>query len=394
MNDEQIIEYLRSRSRVDAPMGLSRQVMAEIASTPVQRSWFAGFVPAVATVAVVAVVAVVALLVVKLPPSSGPSASPSFPIIASDPRFAACGGGMGDGDQVIAAFPFVAADYQRHFPNMGRSPELEVDQPAFAVVFEEGLQPPGVLGRLIQPSPAASPSGHMVCVYVGEAPDGEPYYYIDVDITGMRAELDAAASPSTVSSASPMPEPTSEPTPSASPPPGYVTVYGLPITVLANAEADVLFAETQRCLSKAGYAVDYPAGWHTNTPTDETPACTWFAPEPFEGSVQQVAVKAHPDGVWLWLEVVDGLAGYVGETPIYMREQVAIQGFEGHRAEFGPSMGGVVGTPSEERGYWYVIALADEGPTFIAQTSTDWTADYPLGKAVLDRIVASISFDR
>ncbi len=202
MNDEQIVEYLRSRSRVDAPMGLSDRVMAEITSTPVHRSWFAGFLPAVVTVAAVAVVAVVATLVVKLPPSGGPSASPSFPIVASDPRFAACGGGLGNGDQVIAAFPFVAADYQRYFPNMGRSPELEVDQPAFAVVFDEGVQLPDVLGPISQPSPPASPSGHMVCVYVGDEPDGESYYYVNVDVTGMLAELDATASPTANSSPS------------------------------------------------------------------------------------------------------------------------------------------------------------------------------------------------
>ena len=393
MNDEQIIEYLRSRSRVDAPIGLSQQVMAEVAAAPAQRSWFSGFVPAVATVGVVAVVAVVAMLVVKLPPSGGPSASPSFPVVVSDPRFGACGGPTYV-DRVVAAFPFVAADYQRHFPNMGRSPELEVDQPAFAVVFAGGLQLPDLLGPISQPSPPASSSGHMVCVYVGEEPDGEPYYYVNVDITGMRAEVAAAASPTTDPTQPPTPEPTPEPTPSASPAPGYVSVEDLPITVLANAEADALFAETQRCVSKAGYAVDVPASWYTNTPTEETPACTWFAPEPFEGSIQPVAVKEHPDGIWITLEVVDGLAGYVGETPIYMREQVILQGFDGHRAEYGPSMGGVVGTPSEERGYWYVIPFANDGPTFIAETGTDLTNDYPLAKAVLDRIVARISFDR
>lgn len=383
MNDEQIIEYLRSRSRVDVPMGLSRQVMTEIAAAPAHRSWFAGLVPAVASVAVVAVVAVVAFLVVKLPPSAGPSASPSFPVVATDPRFTACSGTTFR-DQVIAAFPFIAADYRRHFPNMGRSPELEVDQPAFAVVFEEGLQPPGVLGRLNRSSPAASPSGHMVCVYVGEAPDGEPYYYVDVDITGMRVELEPPALPNPTPSATPAqpetPEPTPEPTPSESPPPGYVAVDRLPITVLANDEADALFTEVQRCVSKAGYAVDFPAGWSTNAPTEGTPACSQFVSE--------------VDGVWISMQVFDGNAGYTGETPVYFSEQLSIGGFSGHRAEFGPDMGATVATPSPERTYWYLIPFTNAGPTFIAQTGNNVADDYPLAKAVLDRMVASISFDR
>ena len=383
MNDEQIVEYLRSRSRVDAPMGLSDRVMAEITSTPVRRSWFAGFLPAVATVAVVAVVAVVALLVVKQPPAAGPSASPSFPIMASDPRYAACSGTTFQ-DQVIAAFPLVAANYQRHFPNMGRSPELEVDQPAFAVVFNERIQPPGVLGGVNQSPPAASPSGHMVCVYVGEAPRGEPYYYVDVDLTGMRAELETAASPSPTPTQTPTPVPTPqqtpEPTPTGSPPPGYVTVQDLPITVLANAEADALFAETQRCISEAGYAVDFPASWHANSPTDTVPACSRFGPG--------------ADVVWITVEIFDGNAGYTGETPIYMSEQINLGGFDGHRAEFGPDLGATVATPSPERTYWYLIPFGNAGPTFIAQTRTELAGDYPLARAVLDRIVASITFDR
>lgn len=381
MNDEQIIEYLRSRSRVDAPMGLSRRVMAEIASAPTQRSWFAGFLPAVATVAVVAAVGVVAFLVVKLPPSGGPSASPSFPVVATDPRFAPCSGTTFR-DQVVAAFPFFATDYQRHFPNMGRSPELEVDQPAFAVVFGEEVQLPDVLGPISQPSPQASSSGHMVCVYVGEAPHGEPYYYVNVDITGMRAALEAAASPTTAP-ATPTPpptlEPTREPTPSASPAPGYVAVDSLPITVLANDEADALFTEVQRCASKAGYAVDFPAGWYTNVPTEGTPACSQFVSE--------------VDGVWISMQVFDGNAGYTGETPVYFSEQVSIGGFSGHRAEFGPDMGATVATPSPERTYWYLIPFTNAGPTLIAQTGNSVADDYPLAKAVLDRMVASISFD-
>lgn len=271
MNDEQIIEYLRSRSRVEVPMGLSQRVMAEVAVTPARRSLFATLMPAAASVMVVAIIAVAALLVFSAPPNVGPSATPS-----------------------------------------------------------------------------------------------------------------------------PMPTSTPAPTPSmtlTTPPAGYVAVPGLPFTVLANPEADALFGDVQTCTSEAGYTVDFPADWYTNAAQADTPACSWFGPEPFEGSVVPVAVKPLPAGVWIALEIFDGGAGYAGETPIFMFERLSIAGFDAQRAEFGPLAPDVNGSPSEERGYWYLVPFAEVGPTFIAQTSTDYAADYSLAKAVLDRIVASVRFD-
>jgi hypothetical protein len=181
--------------------------------------------------------------------------------------------------------------------------------------------------------------------------------------------------------------------PTPTPAPGYVQVDGHPITVLDNADADALFTDVETCVSAAGYAVELPASWYTNAATGDTPACSWFAPEPFDGSIRPVAVNPPPpDGVWITMRVIDGNAGYVGETPIYMNEQLRIGVFDAHRAEFGPSMGGVVGSPSPDRTYWYLVPFAESGPTFIAETSNDLANDYPLAKAVLDRIMASTSF--
>ena len=387
MSDEQIIAYLQARSRVAAPMDLTQRVMAEVATAPTRRSWFAAFLPAAASIVLVGVVAMVALLVFQAPPSVGPTASPSFPIVMSDPRYAACGG-QAMPDQVIAAFPFVAADYQRHFPRMGRSPELEVDEPAFAVVFAVGVQPPSLFVRPGH-SPVSSAAGHTVCVYAGQPPDGSTMTYVNVDIAGMRVDLGPSTPPSPTPTASPVPSPTVTP----SPPPGYVAVEGRAITVLANTQADALFAEVQTCISGAGYLVEFPASWYTNAATPDTPACTWFAPSPFDNSIRPVAVKPPPpDGVWITLEVFDGSAGYVGETPIYMIEQLSIGGYQGHRAEYGPTEGGLIGSPSEERLYWYVVPFASAGPTFIAGTGSTVSDDYPLAKAVLDRMMASITF--
>lgn len=397
MSDEQIIEFLRSRARTEPPPGLTDAVMAGIDAAPSPRSWFAALVPVATPLLIVAAVAV-ALLITVGPASIGPApsspsatASPAFPIAADDPRFAACAGTLLR-DKVIAAFPFVAADYHRHFPKMGLSPELQQDVPAFAVVFMEGVTPPGILPG----APVGSPSlalespapltGHTVCVYVGQPPDGTFNFYADVDITGMKAESQAAAT------STPSPRPTL--TPASSPPPGYVTVEG-PISVLANKKADALFKHVRTCVSEAGYTVKVPAQWYTNEATRDTPACSWFAPQPFDGSIRPVVFKPPPpDGVWITLEVFDGSAGYTSITPVYMSESVSIGGYEGHRAEFGPMTADEIESRPEYRAYHYIIPLWEFSPTFIAGTNVDVADDYPLAKAVLDRIVASITFDQ
>lgn len=286
MSDEQIIEYLRSRAQVEPPIGLTRQVMAEIAATPAQRSWFASVLPAVAAVAVMAVMVVVGLLVTRSP-NVGPPTTSSVPT-----------------------------------------------------------------------SPSASP----------------------------------LPSP-TATIQSPAPSATTAPT--SSPPPGYVSVEGLPITVLANDAADALFSDVETCVSEAGYTVSFPASWYTNPATGDPPACSWFAPEPFDVSIRPAAVNPPPpDGVWIYMGVVDGAVGYTSITPIYMTEDLSIDGYEGHRAEFGPSTLNEVESRPDYHAYHYVIPFEEFGPTFTAGTDVDRADAYPLAKAVLDRIMATISFER
>lgn len=109
------------------------------------------------------------------------------PVHAADPRFAACGG---QADGVVAAFPFRADQYHDHFPEMGRSPELEVDSEAFAVVFDLEYRPATMGGPLMgNDAPAVPPPppiGHFVCVYLGGPDQGSTYLYGDVDIAWMR----------------------------------------------------------------------------------------------------------------------------------------------------------------------------------------------------------------
>jgi hypothetical protein len=111
----------------------------------------------------------------------------SHPVDAADPRFAACGG---QADTVIAAFPLRADEYRGHFPEIGKAPELEVETDAFAVVFDLDYQPAIMGGQqprddvpAVEPPP---PTGHFVCVYLGEPGQGDTTLYADVDIAGMR----------------------------------------------------------------------------------------------------------------------------------------------------------------------------------------------------------------
>jgi len=100
------------------------------------------------------------------------------PIDRADARFEACGG---VGNDVVAAFPMRAADYQSHFPQIGRAPELEVDEPAFAVVFGEDARLP-IGGERADEEPGT----HFMCVYLGTPPTGTPNWYAGVDIEGMK----------------------------------------------------------------------------------------------------------------------------------------------------------------------------------------------------------------
>lgn len=106
------------------------------------------------------------------------------PVDATDPRFEQCGGAV---DSVDATVAFTARDYHDHFPLMGEAPELESDDPAFAVVFAEGAGPPiPLLPPLRQGDDAAPPapeqSHRTVCIYVGQPPDGVMHVYVNVDV--------------------------------------------------------------------------------------------------------------------------------------------------------------------------------------------------------------------
>lgn len=77
MNDDQIIDYLRSRGRVQPPLDLVTSVMDAVDRAPQRRSWFAPFVPALAAAAAVAVVLALAVLIEQGGPPTGSTQSPT-----------------------------------------------------------------------------------------------------------------------------------------------------------------------------------------------------------------------------------------------------------------------------------------------------------------------------
>jgi hypothetical protein len=118
-----------------------------------------GFVAAAAVLAVLSIG--LAAILVRPESSGGPSHSPSPTppnpgAFAGDPRLAACLGAAGP-IEFVFELPH-ARDYRRHFPAMLLAPELDVDDPAFAVVFAAGAQLlVGGSGPSATPGPRTSP---------------------------------------------------------------------------------------------------------------------------------------------------------------------------------------------------------------------------------------------
>jgi hypothetical protein len=142
---------------------------------------------------------------------------PNPAAFAGDPRLARCGASV---DTAIDAFEMGHARlYRLYMPAMLLSPELDVDEPAFVVVYA-AIQPFGVAGapqadgRTQEPR-SLTPRHHDVCVLVGTDPaTAEMNIYSDVDTTGLTLDVNTSASfspegtpPTTVAPPSATPEP-------------------------------------------------------------------------------------------------------------------------------------------------------------------------------------------
>jgi len=165
---------------------------------------------AAAAVVAIALVGVGAFIAFR--PSDGhggPPVPPDPAAFAADPRMEACFGGAGE---VEAAFEMRhARDYQRHLPGMLRSPELEVDDPGFVVVFAGEVRVGGNGG----PPPE---TGKSVCVLVGETPN----LYTGVDVAGLVATLPESSDDPTPAAPTPTPTTTTAAGPTVEPAPFWV----------------------------------------------------------------------------------------------------------------------------------------------------------------------------
>jgi hypothetical protein len=111
---------------------------------------------------------------------------------ADDPRLARCGATV---ETAIDAFEMIRArDYRLHLPAMLLAPELDVDAPAFVVVYR-GMSPIPRLGGAPPPGQtwqprSLEPGRHDVCVLVGtDAATAEMSVYSDVDTTGLTVDV-------------------------------------------------------------------------------------------------------------------------------------------------------------------------------------------------------------
>lgn len=159
-------------------------------------------------------------------------------------------------------------------------------------------------------------------------------------------------------------------------------------------EADALFASSVPCASDDGWTVQLPATWFTNVATDGLPACSWFAPSPFE--VDDPAEP--PDGVVIIIErrvgdpvPLEGMEHVYGEGA----NLAGVDAFWTERLGIG---GGII--PEGERMLHYELLLNGRIP--VVDPEAEWIyagtstltaqddAEYELNTAVLHRIMASI----
>ena len=139
---------------------------------------------------------------------------------------------------------------------------------------------------------------------------------------------------------------------------------------------------TQECPFRDdfGYALRYPAGWHTGEGELAALACSDFAPVPF----------ADPDRVAVSFrfavgQFADVLAGFAAQGKVLTRGDTTVAGFRAVRLEVESTKPG--GAATRARVYAYVIDR--RGTAIVAATASDYPG-YDADKAVLDAMVASL----
>ena len=459
MSDEQIHEYLHSRSHGTPPADLVDGISRAVAGTPQQHhSWVASLLPMAAAAGLAAAVLVTALVIgddadVGPDPTPSPSVAASLvgspePSVTAEqtpaPTTEAEPGDLADSG-AIATIP--AQDQSGPWGTIlvDRVPDLGGLRQFAAVDLDESNPDPSTLyfvndpemfyleltveyqvDREPEPRSFGADDWHLVAGTETIAPMVDKLFTMPANYASPAiviaddtfsgtvvfavprrladTELSLAYQPAshdqvvwTVVVRRPGPPPATF----VMAPPEPITFVerpGLPFDVAESEEADALFEAPDTCVNPvAGYTVSYPDDWYTNTEIGSWPACSWFSPTFFEVEdpevvPEEVAITIHyrPDsGPFVMVSVaVAGGAVEVGGRPAVRAEYVGVGGgfidIGSFLYEYKVAMDGQL--PQE----------GETGDTLI--TVASWAIDedqaaYRVATAVLDRIMASLTFD-
>lgn len=437
MSDDQIVEYLRARGRVEPPVGLASSIADAVADTPQRRtSHFGLWLPAVTAVGAATLIAVVTIVLGQAPnigPSPAPSTAPNStssqaPVSTAEPTATGeltppeLGNLLEPGKSItlpiqssegvsgtitvergedVGGYPLVPSPSSElhFFVEVKATYELDV-APETASWGDLDWRAEGESGpvgaELLQAFP--QPAGRN---YLGTWPGAtvpEPRYEgwiifaVPRDMSSSALELiyqppgTADATRIALRRPGPAPEPVVVEWPR--PNPVYVAQPSLPFTVLESAEADALFVDPDTCTNpQGGYTVRYPDSWYTNTAIGDVPACSWFSPTFYEATES----GRRPDEIAIEIRVFEGAIGFIW-VDLYT-EEVSIDGFSGRRYETGMTKDPEQPTNVLQYSYLaYLDPAQPEGRKLWAFTGTDYGGEYELNRAVFDRIMASLEF--
>ncbi len=152
--------------------------------------------------------------------------------------------------------------------------------------------------------------------------------------------------------------------------------------------ADPAMTETAQCINRVeGYAVEYPAGWHTN-PGEVMDECSLFDPEPV--TVAPATEIPHDIAVSIRFEPVpyETVAGEVLGRRELSREAITVDGREAVQIESEAT--GEALLPEGARSYQYFVNLGDT--TMVASTYDVGEFPYDRKRRILDAMMATFDF--
>jgi hypothetical protein len=216
---------------------------------------------------------------------------------------------------------------------------------------------------------------------------------VPLELVYRPAGFDEAVSALAIRDVGPAPEPV--PTATPEPRPAALTYDLAPdaeFSTISDDVADRLFVDADSCHNPvAGYTLAFPDDWYSNTAVGTTPACSWFSPTFFE-----VDGPGVPEEIAIVIRSFEGGIGFVHEPDYTVSDQFTVDGWNANRAEEVGGLGADGWLPRSLFTYQYTIWASEDylGLKVVAATSNDHPGDYERNKAILDRIVASMRFDR